>query len=193
MCRTHQPDLSTEPFTVCYKSAIESFPAVQPLKQKKIERFCYTGTALQFIAWGFALFLSESYIGLIIAIILADVGAQCHQLSNQSGCLAMVPEATNRCNTVFMSHLFAGGSIGTLSAGVAWDYMGWTDVCLVGIAFATLSLERTATCGYRAKLHLAYIPWVSLRPAWAMRRLPFQGVQVFDGDPVYRFHTYESS
>ena len=105
-----------------------------------IERFCYAGTILQFIAWGFAICFSETYAGLIIAIILVDVGAQCHQLSNQSGCLAMVPEATNRCNTVFMSHLFAGGSLGTLSAGVAWDNMGWTGVCLVGIAFASLSL-----------------------------------------------------
>ena len=105
-----------------------------------IERFCYAGTVLQFIAWGFAICFSETYFGLIIAIILVDVGAQCQQLSNQSGCLAMVPEATNRCNTVFMSHLFAGGSLGTLSAGVAWDNMGWTGVCLVGIAFASLSL-----------------------------------------------------
>ncbi len=72
-----------------------------------IERFCYAGTVLQFIAWGFALCLSDTYIGLIIAIILVDVGAQCHQLSNQSGCLSLIPEATNRCNTVFMSHLFA--------------------------------------------------------------------------------------
>ncbi len=105
-----------------------------------IERFCYAGTILQLIAWAFALCLSDTYIGLIIAIILVDVGAQCHQLSNQSGCLAMVPEATNRCNTVFMSHLFAGGSLGTLSAGVAWNYMGWTGVCLVGIAFVLAGL-----------------------------------------------------
>ncbi len=105
-----------------------------------IERFCYAGTVLQFIAWGFALCLSDTYIGLIIAIILVDVGAQCHQLSNQSGCLSLVPEATNRCNTVFMSHLFAGGSLGTLTAGMAWDCGGWTGVCAVGIVFATLGL-----------------------------------------------------
>lgn len=108
-----------------------------------IERFCYAGTILQLIAWAFALCLSDTYIGLVIAIILVDVGAQCHQLSNQSGCLALVPEATNRCNTVFMSHLFVGGSLGTLSAGVAWDAMGWTGVCLVGVSFALLSLVVT--------------------------------------------------
>ena len=108
-----------------------------------IERFCYTGTALQLIAWALALFLSDTYIGLVLAIMLVDVGAQCQQLSNQSGCLAMVPEATNRCNTVFMSHLFAGGSLGTLSAGMAWNWAGWTGVCLVGVGFALFGLAVT--------------------------------------------------
>lgn len=108
-----------------------------------IERFCYAGIVLQFTAWAFALCLSDSYIGIILAVILVDVGAQCHQLSNQSGCLALVPEASNRCNTVFMSHLFAGGSLGTLSAGIAWDCVGWTGVCLVGLAFAMLELAVT--------------------------------------------------
>ncbi len=108
-----------------------------------IERFCYTGTVLQFVAWALAFTLSDTYMGLILAIMLVDVGAQCHQLSNQSGCLAMVPEATNRCNTIFMSHLFAGGSLGTLCAGVAWNSMGWTGVCLVGIAFASLGLASS--------------------------------------------------
>ncbi len=113
-----------------------------------IERFCYAGTILQLTAWAFALCLSETYTGLVIAIILVDVGAQCHQLSNQSGCLAMVPEATNRCNTVFMSHLFAGGSLGTLSAGVAWNYLGWIGVCFVGIAFSLLGLAVSLLFSY---------------------------------------------
>lgn len=108
-----------------------------------IERFCYVGTFLQFLAWILAFTLADTYIGLILAIMLVDVGAQCHQLCNQSGCLAMVPEATNRCNTVFMSHLFVGGSLGTLSAGVAWDNMGWPGVCLVGVAFTSLGFIVT--------------------------------------------------
>ncbi len=113
-----------------------------------IERFCYAGTVLQFVAWAFALCLPDTYIGLVVAIILVDVGAQCHQLSNQSGCLNMVPVAANRSNTVFMSHLFAGGSLGTLCAGVAWNCMGWTGVCAVGIAFATLSQVVSAMFAY---------------------------------------------
>ena len=83
-----------------------------------------------------ACLFSDSYVGLVVAIVLVDVGAQCYQLSNQSGCLSLVPEATNRCNTIFMSHLFAGGSLGTLCAGVAWNCGGWDAVCLVGFLFA---------------------------------------------------------
>ncbi len=112
-----------------------------------IERFCYAGSALQLAAWCFALFLPGSYAGLVIAIILVDVGAQCHQLSNQSGCLAMVPGATNRSNTIFMSHLFAGGSLGTLCAGMAWNCAGWTGVCGVGFAFACLGLAVSVLFG----------------------------------------------
>lgn len=101
-----------------------------------IERFCQVGNALQFAAWLVAYTFSDNYIGLIVAIMLVDVGAQCYQLSNQSGCLSLVPEATNRSNTIFMSHLFAGGSLGTLCAGFAWNYGGWNAVCLVGFTFA---------------------------------------------------------
>ncbi len=101
-----------------------------------IERFCLVGVLLQFVAWAMAYFFSDTYLGLIVAIILVDVGAQCYQLSNQSGCLSLVPEATNRANTIFMSHLFAGGSLGTLCAGVAWNSGGWNAVCLVGFGFA---------------------------------------------------------
>ncbi len=101
-----------------------------------IERFCLAGTVLQVAAWVTAYVFSGYYAGLVVAIILVDVGAQCYQLSNQSGYLSLVPEATNRANTIFMSHLFAGGSLGTLCAGVAWHCGGWSAVCLVGICFA---------------------------------------------------------
>lgn len=101
-----------------------------------IEKFCQAGNILQFAAWIVAYLFADSYMGLVVAIMLVDVGAQCYQLSNQSGCLSLVPEATNRSNTIFMSHLFAGGSLGTLCTGVAWNYGGWNAVCLVGFTFA---------------------------------------------------------
>lgn len=108
-----------------------------------IHRFCLIGTTLQFIAWTISIYFGYSYMGLIAAIILVDIGAQCHQLSNQSGCLQLVPKATNRANTIFMTHLFIGGSLGTLCAGIAWNHAGWTGVCLTGFIFAAASLMVT--------------------------------------------------
>lgn len=108
-----------------------------------ITRISCLGHVLQLLAWLTACFFGGSYIGLVLAIVLVDIGAQCLQLSNQSGCLKEVPEATNRANTIFMTSLFAGGSLGTFCAGWAWDYAGWAGVCAVGLTFAICSVCTT--------------------------------------------------
>ena len=111
-----------------------------------IMRISLVGSLLQLLAWGVAYSCGYTYVGLIVTIILVDIGAQCHQLSNQSGCLAQVPEATNRANTIFMFNLFVGGSIGTLLAGLSWQALGWPGVCLSGIALALVSFGITCAC-----------------------------------------------
>lgn len=108
-----------------------------------ITKISCLGNVLQLSAWLVAYFLGNYYFGLILAIILVDIGAQCLQLSNQSGCLKEVPEASNRANTIFMTSLFAGGSIGTFCAGVAWDGLGWLGVCATGIVFVCCSIAIT--------------------------------------------------
>ena len=65
---------------------------------------------MQIIAWAIALLFGDTYAGLIAAIILVDIGLQCQQLSNQSGCLQEIPQASNRANTIFMTTYFIGGS-----------------------------------------------------------------------------------
>lgn len=100
-----------------------------------IERISTLGHILQLAAWATAYLLGDTYIGLILAIILVDVGAQCLQLSNQSGCFHEVPEATNRANTIFMTTLFLGGSLGTFCASLVWSPHGWPAVCLTGTLF----------------------------------------------------------
>lgn len=112
-----------------------------------IGRISCLGHLLQITAWLVAYFLGNSYFGLILAIMLVDIGAQCLQLSNQSGCLKEVPDATNRANTIFMTTLFAGGSLGTFCAGVAWESLGWLGVCAIGMAFALCSVVTTWVIG----------------------------------------------
>lgn len=105
-----------------------------------IHRISLFGNAFQVVAWTVALFFGYTYIGLIAAIILVDIGSQCQQLSNQSGCFKEVPDATNRANTIFMTTLFIGGSVGTFCAGLAWTLQGWTAICFTGLAFTLCSL-----------------------------------------------------
>ena len=108
-----------------------------------IRKFSLAGAILQIAAWSIANVMDTTYIGLIVAIILVDVGLQCQQLSNQSGCIQEIPEAANRANTIFMTTYFIGGSLGTFCSGLAWIHLGWLGVCLVGIIFALISLSIT--------------------------------------------------
>ena len=105
-----------------------------------ILRMSVIGASCQLSAWIAAYIFGNTYGGIIAAIILADIGAQCQQISNQSGSLQQLPEATNRVNTIFMTTLFIGGSLGTLLSGIGWSHNGWTGVCFVGSSFAILSL-----------------------------------------------------
>lgn len=110
------------------------------VNQWGIRRMSLYGACLQLVAWTTAYLFGDTYMGLIVAIILVDIGLQCLQLSNQSGCIQEMPEASNRANTIFMTTYFIGGSFGTYCAGLAWTHEGWMGVCAVGAVLAAISL-----------------------------------------------------
>ena len=110
------------------------------------------GSLSQLVAWLIAWQFGNTYLGLIVTIILADIGAQCLQIANQSGCLKQLPEATNRVNTIFMTIFFIGGSLGTFCSGLGWSMAGWTGVCTAGCCFACASLILSAYEYYNYKM-----------------------------------------
>lgn len=113
------------------------------VNQWGIRRMSIYGACLQLVAWTTAYLFGDTYLGLIVAIILVDIGLQCLQLSNQSGCIQEMPEASNRANTIFMTTYFIGGSFGTYCAGLAWTHEGWMGVCAIGAVLAAISLSIT--------------------------------------------------
>lgn len=50
-----------------------------------------------------------------------------------------------------MTTYFIGGSLGTFCAGIAWERGAWPAVCLVGVAFAAVSLALTLIDGWRRR------------------------------------------
>lgn len=116
------------------------------VNQWGIRKLSLYGACLQLVAWTTAYLFGDTYMGLIVAIILVDIGLQCLQLSNQSGCIQEMPEASNRANTIFMTTYFIGGSFGTYCAGLAWTHEGWMGVCAVGAVLAAISLCITICC-----------------------------------------------
>ena len=58
--------------------------------------------------------------GMVVGVILLDLGAQSAHVSNQSRIYAIRPEARSRMNTAYMVAYFVGGALG--SCGGAW---GW--------------------------------------------------------------------
>ncbi|WP_448702834.1 MFS transporter [Mucilaginibacter sp. AW1-3] len=92
---------------------------------------------LSFIIFGLS---SHSLIGLIIGVILLDMGVQSTHISNQIMIFGLRPEARNRLNTVYMVSYFLGGAFGTYIASLLWNDYQWTGVCVMGISFSVLAL-----------------------------------------------------
>ncbi|WP_245326165.1 MFS transporter [Hymenobacter wooponensis] len=78
-------------------------------------------------------------LGLIVGVIILDIGQQMTHISNQARIFTLRPEARSRLNTVYMTACFIGASMGSFLGGIAWDHFHWTGVCGVGLGFVVLA------------------------------------------------------
>ncbi len=78
--------------------------------------------------------------GLILGVILLDIGVQSGHVANQTRIYALDPAARSRLNTVYMFSYFSGGSIGSWLGALCWQYKGWTAVCALSIAVTAIVL-----------------------------------------------------
>lgn len=84
-------------------------------------------------------FSAHSMVGLIVGVILMDMGVQATHISNQAIIFAINPAARNRINTVYMVTYFIGGALGTLAATQLWHFYQWTGVCILSIIVSTVA------------------------------------------------------
>ncbi|TDV38324.1 putative MFS family arabinose efflux permease [Paraburkholderia caballeronis] len=97
--------------------------------------------SIALIAIAFVIFAlsSASIAGLVIGVIVLDVGVQAAQISNQSRIYALRTEARSRVNTVYMVCYFIGGALGSAVGVAAWHALGWTGVCVGGLGFTAIA------------------------------------------------------
>jgi predicted MFS family arabinose efflux permease len=109
------------------------------------------------ISFGIFYFSGHSIIGLIVGVIILDMGVQATHISNQSIIFALAPEARNRINTIYMVSYFIGGAIGTFVATALWKNYQWSGVCAVGAIISIITLV----------IHFANHPKPQIKPAAA--------------------------
>jgi predicted MFS family arabinose efflux permease len=102
------------------------------------------GAALVIMLLSYAVLAALGYQlwGLILGVILLDLGAQSNQISNQARIYSLPAEAHNRLNTIYMVSFFIGGAAGSWLGALAWSRWGWNGTCAVGAGLLIIGLVR---------------------------------------------------
>jgi hypothetical protein len=102
------------------------------------------------ISWLLFALFGNYYWGLILGVILIDLGLQSMHILNQSDFYALNLGANNRLNTVYMVSYFIGGSTGTFFAAQAW-HTQWPGVIFVGTCYTLLALLAHLLFDYKLR------------------------------------------
>ena len=109
------------------------------------------GLGLLFLSFILFYIFDTSVIGLIAGIILLDLAMQGIHVSNQSRVYALIPEARNRLNTVYMTVSYVGTSLGSFIGLFVWERTNWKGVCVTGMVLASLAFVVFSLTSRKAK------------------------------------------
>jgi predicted MFS family arabinose efflux permease len=95
---------------------------------------------LAFVSFGLLWVFRHSTIGLIVAIIVLDLGVQGIHISNQHAIYELASDARSRLTTAYMVAYFAGGAALSAITAALYSSTGWAGVCVLGAATALAML-----------------------------------------------------
>jgi predicted MFS family arabinose efflux permease len=104
-------------------------------------------TLFSFLFLGFA---GRHLAGLIVGVILMDLGIQSCHVSNQTRIYSIDPSARSRLNMVYMFCYFIGGGLGSYLGAWCWHVAGWWGVCGFGTTTLFLAIAAEFTYGRAA-------------------------------------------
>ena len=88
------------------------------------------GLTFQLISIALFYFTGSYLVMFVLGIIVIDIGQQAIHVTNQTRIYAILPEARNRLNTVFMSVSFVGAACGSALGLWLWEQGQWSLFCL---------------------------------------------------------------
>ncbi len=106
--------------------------------------------ALLLIAIGFAVTyaFADHLVGLVVGIILIDLGVFSAQVSNQVRVFSIDPKAQSRINGVYMLGYYIGGAAGSYLGVQLFDQFGWSGVS--GLALLLLMISAVVNNARRS-------------------------------------------
>ncbi|MBV8886967.1 MAG: MFS transporter [Chroococcidiopsidaceae cyanobacterium CP_BM_RX_35] len=97
------------------------------------------GITITTIAFVVFLFLGHQIWGLIIGVILLDLGVQSTQVSNQARIYSLPLEMHSRFNALYIMFYFVGGALGSFLGSYGWSHWQWNGVCGLSLLMLTVA------------------------------------------------------
>ncbi|MFL0554320.1 MFS transporter [Paenibacillus barengoltzii] len=112
------------------------------------------GMGAVILAYACMLGFGYTLAGLVVGVILLDLGVQSTQISNQARIHAISDEFRNRINTIYMVSYFIGGALGSWIGSFSYAHFGWTGVCIAGLLTQLVAVYAQVH-GQRRELRLS--------------------------------------
>jgi predicted MFS family arabinose efflux permease len=104
-------------------------------------RFLITaGLMLVLLGFGVLVLCGDHLAGLILGILLLDIGVFGSQIPNQVRIFSIDPKAQSRLNAVYMLFYFVGASLGSVLGVKVMGEAGWLGLSFFGLSLALLAL-----------------------------------------------------
>ncbi|KYG69512.1 MFS transporter [Bdellovibrio bacteriovorus] len=88
---------------------------------------------------------STAVVGVILGVLILDLGIQVAHISNQTRMFEVSAEARSRLSSIYIFSYFVGGALGSYIGSLLWSLGRWPAVSLGGLGFclgATLLFQR---------------------------------------------------
>jgi len=130
-------------------------PVAGRMADRRSPRFTIAiGMGAVILAYACMLGFGYTLAGLVVGVILLDLGVQSTQISNQARIHAISDEFRNRINTIYMVSYFIGGALGSWIGSFSYAHFGWTGVCIAGL-LTQLVAVYAQVYGQRRELRLS--------------------------------------